>query len=172
LVTFFFRIAFAVLTARVRTRSDFFGPCRTRFRVWPGDIDMLLHVNNGVYLTMLDVARVDLLLRARAVGVLRAHGVYPVVAAQTIRYRRSLRLFERFEIETRIIGWDELAFLVSHEFRRGNDVVAEATVRWRFLKRGGGKPTASEVLDLFGARATSPALPPFVAAWNEQQRER
>jgi acyl-CoA thioesterase FadM len=133
---------------------------------------MLLHVNNGVYLTMLDVARVDLLLRARAIGVLRAQGVYPVVAAQTIRYRRSLRLFERFEIETRIIGWDELAFIVSHEFRRGDDVVAEATVRWRFLKRGGGKPTASEVLGLFGANAVSPALPPFVAAWNEQQRDR
>ena len=114
----------------------------------------------------------NLLLRARAIGVLRAHGVYPVVAAQTIRYRRSLRLFERFEIETRIIGWDELAFLVSHEFRRGSDVVAEATVRWRFLKRGGGKPTASEVLELFAARGASPALPPFVASWNEQQRER
>jgi acyl-CoA thioesterase FadM len=139
--------------------------------VWPGDIDVLFHVNNGVYLTMLDVARVDLLVRARAIGVLRAHGVYPVVAAQTIRYRRPLRLLERFEVETRIIGWDELAFLVSHEFRRGKDIVAEAIVRWRFLKRGGGKPTTSEVLDLFGTRAASPPLPPFVAAWNEQQRQ-
>jgi acyl-CoA thioesterase FadM len=137
--------------------------------VWPFDIDVLFHVNNGVYLSMLDVARVDWLLRSRTVGALRTRGLYPVVAAQTIRYRRPLRLFERFEVETRVLGWDERAFLLRHEFSRKHEIVAEAIVRWRFVARRGRKPTAAEVLELFGIRADSPALPPAIAAWNREQ---
>ncbi|HEX6275935.1 MAG TPA: acyl-CoA thioesterase [Polyangiaceae bacterium] len=171
-MSLFFRLLFTVLTARFRARAEVLGPCRTRLRVWPGDIDPLLHVNNGVYLSMLDVARVDLFLRARTFGLLRARRLYPVVAAQTIRYRRSLRLFEGFAIETRIVGWDDHAFLLTHHFLRNDEVVAEAVVRWRFLKRGSGKATSAEVLELLGVSNVSPALPPFVAAWNEQQRAR
>jgi len=148
------------------------GPCRTRFRVWPGDIDVLFHVNNGVYLSMLDVARVDMMLRSGALRLLRKGHVFPVVQAQTIRYRRSLRLFERFDVETRVVGWDEQAFLLTHAFLRRDELVAEAVVRVRFLQRGVAKPTSAEVLELLGLPGASPALPEFVAAWNAQQRAR
>jgi len=68
-VKLFFRLLHAFLAVRFREPCGMLGPCRTRFRVWPGDIDVLLQVNNGVYLSMLDVARVDIdaaLGRARA----------------------------------------------------------------------------------------------------------
>jgi acyl-CoA thioesterase FadM len=131
---------------------------------------VLLHVNNGVYLSMLDAARLELMLRSGAFPRLKARGFYPVVAAETIRFRRSLRLFDRFEVETRVIGWDEQAFLLTHQFLRGSEVVAEAVIRSRFLKRGGGKATSTEVLELLGASGPSPALPEFVATWNEYNR--
>ena len=171
-VKLFFRLLHAFLAVRFRAPCSALGPCRTRFRVWPGDIDVLFHVNNGVYLSMLDVARVDMMLRSGALGLLRAGRIYPVVAAQTIRYRRSLRLFERFEVETRVVGWDEHAFLVTHVFLRRDEVVAEAVVRVRFLHRGGSKPTAAEVLELLDMPGPSPALPEFVAAWNALQQAR
>ena len=163
----FFRLLFAWLTARFRPRCPVLGPCRTRFRVWPGDLDVLLHVNNGVYLSMLDVARVELMLRSGAFSRLKARGFYPVVAAETIRFRRSLQLFDRFEVETRVIGWDEQAFVLTHEFLRGGEVVADAIIRSRFLKRGGGKASAAEVLELLGETGPSPVLPEFVASWNQ-----
>jgi YbgC/YbaW family acyl-CoA thioester hydrolase len=169
-VNLFFRLLFALFAVRFRSRCSVLGPCRTRFRVWPGDIDVLGHVNNGVYLTMLDAARVDMLLRSRALRRLRARGFYAVVAAQTIRYRRSLRLFERFEVETRVIGWDEHAFLVEHAFLRRDEVAAEAVVRIRFLARSGPKPSTADVLELLEVQGPSPALPPFVATWNERHR--
>ena len=168
----FFRLLFVFLTARFRPPCAVLGPCRTRLRVWPGDIDVLFHVNNGVYLSMLDVARVDMMLRSGAFGRFGARGIYPVVAAQTIRYRRSLRLFERFEVETRVVGWDEQAFFVEHTFLRRDEVVAEAVVRVRFLARRGNKPAAADVLALLEIPGPSPALPPFVAAWNECYRPR
>jgi len=69
---------------------------------------------------MLDVARVDLLLRSGMAKRLRREGLYPVVAAETIRFRRSLQLLQVFEVETTVIGWDEKAFIIQHHFwRRG-----------------------------------------------------
>ena len=70
---------------------------RVRRRVWPGDLDELWHVNNGVYLSMLDLARYELLKRSGVWGRMQQARLYPVVAAQTIAYRKSLRLGQRFE---------------------------------------------------------------------------
>lgn len=92
------RLLLLFLTAPFRVRCEPLGPTRKRFMVWPPDLDVLFHVNNGVYLTMLDVARVDLLLRSGVGARLWRRGYYPVVAAETIRFRRSLQLFQRFEV--------------------------------------------------------------------------
>ena len=70
------------------------GPCVTPFRVLPTDRDVLMHVNNGVYLSMMDVARVDLMYRAGLMGKLATRRWYPVVVAESIQFRRSLELFQ------------------------------------------------------------------------------
>jgi len=117
---------------------------------------------------MLDVARVDLLLRSGLAKQLWRAGFYPVVAAETIRFRRSLRLFQVFEVETTVIGWDEKAFIIQHRFLRRDELVAEAVVRSRFLKRKGGTVSSRELLDLVGRTDPSPALPTWVEAWNRE----
>lgn len=162
----FLRLLLVLLTFRLRPRCAPLGPVRKRFVVWPPDLDVLWHVNNGVYLSMLDVARVDLMLRSGFAFALRRAGYYPVVAAQTIRFRRSLQLFQAFEVETRVLGWDDKAFVLQHRFWRGEELVAEAFVRSRFLKRGGGTVGSRDVLALIDAAGPSPALPPWVEAWN------
>ena len=162
----FLRLLLLLLTAPFRPRCELFAPTRKRFRVWPPDLDVLLHVNNGVYLSMLDVARVDLLLRSGLASRLWQKGLYPVVAAETIRFRRSLQLFQAFEVETTVIGWDEKAFIIQHRFLRREELVAEAFVRSRFLRRAGGTVSSRELLDLVGQSEPSPALPAWVEAWS------
>jgi YbgC/YbaW family acyl-CoA thioester hydrolase len=162
----FLRLLLLLLTAPWRPRCDAFGPVRKRFLVWPADLDVLGHVNNGVYLSMLDVARVDMMLRSGMLWSLRRHRFYAVVAAQTIRFRRSLRLLQSFEVETKVIGWDEKAFLVQHHFLRAGVLVAEAVVRLRFLKSAGGSVSSQELLALLERPGPSPALPAWIEAWN------
>ena len=167
----FLRLLLLFLTARFRPRCGVLGPSRKRFVVWPPDLDVLWHVNNGVYLSMLDVARVDLILRSGVAAVLRKNGMYPVVAAETIRFRRSLQLFQAFEVETQIIGWDEKAFIIAHRFWRRDELVADAVVRARFLRRkggrhGGGTVSSRELLELLGEAGPSPQLPAWIEAWN------
>lgn len=45
--------------------------------------------------------------------VMKKNGCYPVVASQTIRYRRSLNPFRAFTVRTQLIGWDERFFFFS-----------------------------------------------------------
>jgi len=71
-------------------------------------------------------------------------------------------------VETAIIGWDDKAFIISHRFLRGEELVAEAIVRSRFLKRSGGSVGSREILEIVGHREPSPALPAWVDAWNVQ----
>lgn len=164
----FLRLLLLFITFRFRPRCDVLGPARKRFIVWPPDLDVLWHVNNGVYLSMLDVARVDLMLRSGMARRLTRAGIYPVVAAETIRFRRSLQLFQAFEVDTRVLGWDDKAFLLEHRFLRGDELVAEAVVRARFLKRQGGTVTSGELLRLIEREQPTPELPAWVAAWNQE----
>ncbi len=126
------RLLWLMLTIRSRPRVPPLGPCRTPFRTWFTDLDVFRHMNNGIYLTIMDLARLDLMLRSGFWRKLKEQGWYPVVVAETIQFRRSLNLFKRFEIETRVLGWDEKAVLLEQQFWSDGDVVAHALVRARF----------------------------------------
>ncbi|WP_338069498.1 thioesterase family protein [Specibacter cremeus] len=78
-------------------------------RVWPTDADVNLHINNGVYFSLMDLGRFDLTVRSGIWRVLRERRRNPVAGAETISFRRSLRLWQRFSIESRIIGVAEKA---------------------------------------------------------------
>lgn len=163
------RLLWLLLASPRRTPVPSFGPCRTSFRVLPTDLDVLRHVNNGVYLSMMDLARLDLMMRAGLARGLRQRGWYPVVVAQTIRFRRSLTLFQSFTITTRVLGWDEKAFVLEQRFERGSEAVANALVRARFLSTAGEKIKPQDVLTLVGESSSSPALADDVARWNADQ---
>jgi acyl-CoA thioesterase FadM len=165
----FLRLLWLAVAARRRSPVPPLGPCRTPFRVLPTDLDVLLHVNNGVYFSMMDLARVDLMLRAGIAKPLRARGWYPVVVAETIQFWRSLTLFQRFEIETRVLGWDEKAMLVQQRFLRGDEPVAHALVRARFLSQRGNKVAPVDIVAVGGVPPLSPILPEWAARWNAEQ---
>lgn len=167
----YFRLIWLILTQSRRSRCTLLGPVDTQFRVWFNDLDALLHMNNGVYLTIMDLARTDLLLRSNAYQKVKGEGWYPVLAAETIRFKRSLKLFQRFTIRTKVLGWDERSIYLEQTFLVKDKLVAKAVVDARFLSRKGGKVTPSQLLTLLGLESRSPVLPEWVSTWvqsNEQ----
>ncbi|MFI2751874.1 acyl-CoA thioesterase [Cellulomonas sp. P22] len=151
-------------------RPSAFDEGRTPLRVMPNDLDLLRHMNNGSFLTLMDIGRVDMMVRCGAQAEVARRGWYPVVVGESIRFRRSLVLWERFEIVTRVVGWDERVTFVEQRFeRRGRDgspeVVAEAWVVARFLARRGGSVPPADVATSFGLDGPSPALPADLLAW-------
>jgi hypothetical protein len=93
-------------------------------------------------------------------------GVYPVVASQTITYRKSLRLWQRFEVETRILGYDERAVYLEQRFVAGGEIYARAYVKGRFLRRTGGVVSIAEVGLLAGIDPTAHPIPDWLEEWS------
>lgn len=65
---------------------------------------------------MAELARVTWLLRSGALQRWRAQGVNPMVARQTVVYRRELKPLQRFEVDTRAVGLDGRLLQVEHLF--------------------------------------------------------
>lgn len=165
----FFRLFWLSIAGRFRSSVAVLGPCRTSFRVLPTDLDILRHVNNGVYFSLMDLARLDLLARAGLSAGIAARGWYPVVVAETIQFRRSLLLFQRFFIETRVLGWDEKAFVLEQRFLRGDEAIASALVRARFLSREGGSVSPADIVALAGNVSPPGEMAEYAAEWNAAQ---
>ncbi len=165
-----FRLWWLRLRARRRGPLSVWDVARTPFRVLPTDLDLLFHMNNGKYLSILDLGRLDLLLRSGLWQELTERGWYPVVAGQTISYRRSLRLWQRFEVHTRVLGFDDRWGYIEQTFVVGMTVHAQAIVRSRFLKRSGGSVTHDELEQVAGPLADHAAIPDWVLAWSAASR--
>ena len=58
----YLRLLLLLLTQKFRDRCTLTGPATTTLRVYPNDLDIFGHVNNGVYLTYADLGRTDLML--------------------------------------------------------------------------------------------------------------
>lgn len=169
-MSLYFRLIGIFLFSRFRSRVPSLGPCRTPFTCWPSDIDVLRHMNNGRYFTLMDLARVDLLQRSKMAGSVAKAGWYPVVVAETARFFKSIQPFTRFEIETVVIGWDEKAVLLKQTFHQNKKVMCEAVVRARFLKRAGGSVPVAELMDKLQVTDPQPALEPWIEKWNQSQQ--
>jgi acyl-CoA thioesterase FadM len=165
----FFRLIWTLVAGPFRSRVPTLGPATTPFRVWPTDLDVLMHVNNGVYLSMMDLGRIDLMMRSGLFGAINERGWYPVVTAQTIQYRRSLKVFDRFDIVTRVLAWDDRAIMLEQRFVRRGEEVATALMRGRFLRRAGGTVPMSDLIAAAGNPPAPTDVPPYAVQWNAAQ---
>jgi acyl-CoA thioesterase FadM len=82
-----------------------FAVSRLNFRVLPNDIDSNLHMTNGRYWTIFDLGRLDLVFRMGLGRVAWRSKWAPIVSGGTIQFRRELKPFQRFTLETRLVGW-------------------------------------------------------------------
>ena len=62
----------------------------------------MLHMNNARYLRECDFARFKLMFDTGITAELRRIGGSLVVASSTIRYRKSVRFLERFQVRSRV----------------------------------------------------------------------
>ncbi|HEY9423390.1 MAG TPA: thioesterase family protein [Microterricola sp.] len=167
----FFRTMLHMLVfSRRKPRLGHYDVAHTNFMVLPTDQDILNHMNNGVYLSIMDVARFDMLVRNGVWATFKERGWYPVVVSETISFRKSLELWQRFTIESRILGFDDKAVYVEQRFvRPGADgqpeVYAQGFIRGRFLKRSGGVVPMHELLETVGTVPDGIEVPEWLLSW-------
>ncbi len=144
---------------------------RVPMQVWPNDIDINFHLNNARYLSMMDYARTHLLARVGLLNHIVRSRWTPLVGAVWMTYRRSLPLFVRFTLTSRLVCWDERWFYMEQTFAREGELAAVGWVKG-LLRTSAGNLDPQKVLEGVAPGAVSPPMPESIATWNELTREK
>ena len=159
----YLRLLWLLWRLRSVQRRGLFEESRVRFCVWPNDCDLNLHMNNGRYLTFMDLGRVHLTAQSGLLSEALRRRWIPVLAAAEITYLRSLKPFQRFEVVTLLLTWDEKYVYLEQSFERDGEVCAHAYVKGLFLARGVRVPNAELLLAI--GYGDAPPMPEAMRHW-------
>lgn len=73
-------------------------------------------MNNARYLRELDFARFHYYGLTGIYGAIKKHGGGAVQGATTVRYRRTIPIFNAYKITTELIWWDDKAIYLEQKF--------------------------------------------------------
>jgi len=149
------RVGFGIMAA---SRVDLLATTRVSLRVWPNDLDLNLHVNNGRYLALADIGRIHWFALTGTLAAARRQKAFPVVGDAIAKFRRDLRAFQTFGIETRLIGWDRRWGYIEHRFVRNRRVIGVVLIRGVF-KGPNGPVDPGVLLAELSHSVASPELP-------------
>lgn len=144
---------------------------RLSFRVLPNDLDASLHMNNGRYLSLMDLGRIDFLFGTGLARVIWRNRWTPIGSAVVIRYRRELTLFQRFAIETRLLTWAEASVIMEQVFVILSGPLKGQVAARALFKGGIYSRTEKSFIDIprlmreIGVEATSPPASAEVEAF-------
>jgi len=139
-------------------------------RVWPGDIDLFLELNNGRYLTLMDFGRFDYFRRLDWPRINDSSPWQGAVAGVSIRYRKRLTLLQTFHIHTRLVALDDRWWYFTQTLERENTIHASALIRFAVLKEGRSM-TVDQVEQSLGKRFER-KMPDWVKAWHDSDEMR
>ena len=134
------------------------------FLVFPNDLDPYGHMNNGRYLTLMDLGRLDLMLRTRMWKITRAQKWNPLIGASWIIHKKPLLPFQRFALKTTVTTWDEKWFYMEQRFERKGQTYAQGFVKGLFRGPDGNVPTAV-LLKAMGLAAEPKQDTAYIAQW-------
>ncbi len=169
LVNVIWRTLLVILGARRRVRRgktlDPNAVGTIRLTTLPTDIDILRHMNNGRYLSLFDLGRWDLLIRTGLFDAMNERGWYAVVSSETVTFRKSLELWQRFDVQSRFVGHDEKALFLEHRAVVDGEVYAKVIVRARMLRRTGGTVSHDELFGALGKPEGLPEIDEWIHDW-------
>ena len=138
---------------------------------WPWDLDPWMELNNGRTLTLYDLGRIPLCTRIGLTKVVFGNRWGMTVAGSTVRYRRRIRAFQRFEMHSRLLGWDGRFLYIEQALWDGGEALNHLLVRMAVTGQQGIVPPA-EAVALLGQDPQPPELPDWVRAWIAADAER
>ena len=137
--------------------------------VLPNDLDLNGHMNNGRYLTIVDLGLVTMFVRSGFARLCIKNKWRPMGGGSVVYFRRGLTLFQRYTLRFSLVGWDEYWNYCRFEFVRGGEVCATGFVKGAAARRGGLVPN-TEIYALLGHGAPSPELPAELRTWIDADR--
>ncbi|PIE16060.1 MAG: thioeseterase [Rhodobacterales bacterium] len=138
---------------------------------WPWDLDFWFELNNGRTLTLYDLGRLPLASRLGLIKAMRQQKWGLTVAGVSVRYRRRLRMFQKFEIHSRALGWDERFLYLEQSIWTRNHCANQALYRTA-VTCPDGIVAPEKVATAMGLDPISPDLPEWVQNWIKAESTR
>lgn len=165
-----FRLLRVLIRGLIGPRIDPLGRSILSFRVCPHDLDINIHMNNGRYLSIMDLGRLDLILRSGFGRTMLKRRWRAVLGSITIRYRRALTPFQRYDLVTRILGWDEKWVFIEQQFVVDGQACAIGYSKAIIIDGDRALPM-TEMLAAIGYGFPSPPLPDGIRSWLDAERD-
>jgi len=128
-VNLYLRLILIIIKSRFKPRLDFTELSVLKFHVLPNDLDINMHMNNGRYNSIMDLGRVDIMLRSGIVKILFKNRWIGIVGSIHTRFRRPLKLFQAYELHSQVIFWDEKWTWIEHKIYSKNKLICSALVQ-------------------------------------------
>ena len=169
----FVRIPLLAIRQRIRPlkRIGLLDEDRVRMRVWPNDIDFNLHLNNSRFLSCMDYGRMHMIAAMGILDLLVRERWTPLVGSVFITYRRSLPLFARFTLTSRVLCWDERWVYMEQTFLGQQGLVAVAWVKGLF-RDGEVNLEPQSIVDRIQPGLVSPPMPDQLESLNAITRDK
>ncbi|MEO0989811.1 MAG: thioesterase family protein [Pseudomonadota bacterium] len=137
----------------------------------PGDIDIWMEMNNGRTLTLYDTGRFVHFRRMGIIDAMRKNKWAGTVAGVSVRYRRRVRLWDRVEMQTRLIGWDDRFSYGEQSMWVRGEATSHMLIRMAVTGADGIVPP-HDLAVATGNDPESPPLPAWAANWTEAEATR
>lgn len=134
-------------------------------RIFPNDLDINNHVNNGRYLALLDLGSIHLFIRSGLLKHMLMKKLRPIIGGIIITYRKGLKLFERCTLTIQLTAWDDRWNYFRFEFRNSKgELSAKGFFKGGMANRDGFYPNR-KMIKFFGYDRIACEIPPEVAHW-------
>lgn len=151
---------------RTTPRLGLFDPHVSTHICLPWDIDPWMELNNGRTLTLYDLGRIPMARRMGLDRIMKANGWGLAVAGNTTRYRKRVKMFDRLQMHSRVLGWDQRFIYMEQSMWKGGECTSHILIRSALIGAGrAGIVDPSALAKACGLPEASPALPDWVTAW-------
>ena len=139
---------------------------------WPWDLDPWRELNNGRTLTLYDLGRIPLVQRIGLVDAMREHKWGLTMAGACVRYRRRIRMFERIEMRSRALCWDDrFVYVEQSMWKRDGECANHIVYRAAFLDKN-GILNPNDLVKAVGYTGPTPQVPDWIKTWSQAENQR
>jgi acyl-CoA thioesterase FadM len=167
----FFRLASVTIKAFKKTKINFWEASTIKTKVHPNDLDVNVHMNNARYSTMFDLGRFDFLVRTGLIKLIWKEKWRPVIGSTMVSYLKSLKLYEKFTISTKVVFFDDKWFYLEHLLKKNDELMSRAFVKCLFLQKGQKITTQDLLKELHCNDMPILTPPPALLSWLKAEEE-
>ncbi len=153
----------------IKKQSDPFVPAQLKMRACINDLDLNMHVNNGRYLTLMDLGRIYYMAKTGVLKQIVKRGWMPMLGSTKVNFIRPLGAFNRFIMTCQLLYWDEKWVYVEQKIYKKNQLCVIALFKILFVGKQGKIPS-EDLMALFRTTLERPPMPEHLAAWLEAEK--